>query len=277
VEERHFEFLPPIPTDMQELMANFYIYADESGKLASSDIVSFCGYVSHATECNRTSLEWNNCRLKWGIPTVHMRYIVNPDRDKSGQWQKIKSEWGNLWERRRDEMLNSFGAVLLNSNMVAVGASVDAKHFREVMPDTEWKRKMHDPIFLALWHLLRDALEKIDRFDKTLSVGIILDDDPEHAKEYYDLLGRLKNLFPNMNRISAITFGNDDAYPALQMADVIAFESRRLMVERMKDSNVPPSDLYIALTSRGLHQPKMWTAEFLDRAAELGVEDGAKK
>lgn len=269
--ERHWEYSPPEPVDWGELMAHFYIYADESGKLATSDIVSFCGYVAHASEVERTSLEWNNCCLKWGVPPIHMRYIADPSRDKSGEWQKIKDTWGALWESRRNEMLNDLGKVILGSNMVTVGASVDAKHFREVMPDSEWKRRMRDPAFLAFYHLLQDALDKIDRINKILTVGIILDDDPEHANDYYNLLDDLKGTFPRIReRISAITFGNDVAYPALQMADMIAFESRKSLVQRLQDPNTRPSNLYIALTHKFMHQPKLWTAEFLDRAAQLG-------
>jgi len=265
--ERRGEYCVPEPVDFGELMAHFYIYADESGKLAKSDIVSFCGYVGHASECERTSFEWTNCRFGWQIPPVHMRFVMNPERDKTGEWLEVKNRWGAQWEDRRNEMLRGFASVLLSSNMVAVGASVDAQYFR-AMPNSSWKQKLRDPVFLAFFTLLMDALDKVDRISKTLSVSIIVDNDPEHGKDYYELLEGLKITFPRVReRISAITFGNDDDYPALQMADMIAFESRALLVSKLKDPNVPPSDLYIAITKKLMHQPKLWTAGFLNKAA----------
>ena len=43
-------------------MADFYLYADESGKLQSAPYTSFCGFVTHHTEWQRFSQAWENCR-----------------------------------------------------------------------------------------------------------------------------------------------------------------------------------------------------------------------
>ena len=248
-------------------MAHFYIYGDESGKLANSDFTTFCGYVGTNSEIERVSYEWNNCRFVWGVPTMHMSCITNPTRDRSGEWQKVQADWGDDWEEKRDLMLKEFAGVILGSNIACAGAVVDAGHFRQ-MPDSKWKREMRDPAFLGFWMLVMDSLDLIDRIDKCLSVAVILDDDPQTAKHFYDLLEGLKHQFPRVRqRISAVTFANDKEYPALQMADMIAFEARSLMVRRIADQTAPPSTLYMALTRRLSHQPKYWTAERLDTLA----------
>jgi hypothetical protein len=56
-----------------------------------------------------------------------------------------------------------------------------------------------------------------------------------------------------------------------QVADMIAYESRSLMVQRQTNKDAPPSELYKALTKRGLHQPKFWTTEYLDQAAAMNT------
>ncbi len=250
-------------------MAHFYIYGDESGKLAQSDLTSFCGYVGHASECERVMMEWNNCRFGWGVPPLHMRCVMYPERDKTGEWPAIKADWGPLWEKKRDAMLRDFGAILRDSHLAAAGCVVDAAHFR-LMPDSEWKRETRDPVFIGFHTLLMESLDKIDRISTALSVSIIVDDDEQYAMECYKLLNQLRALFPRVrDRISAITFGNDREYPALQMADMIAYESRALMVEQMASTDALPSDLYTALTKRGIHQPKFWTAEFLEKSAVM--------
>jgi hypothetical protein len=248
-------------------MAEFYVYGDESGKLTQSDITSFCGYVGHALEFERTMTEWNNCRFAWGVPPLHRRYLIEPERDKSGEWQEIKARWGQDWERKRDAMLDEFGRILRDSHLAAVGSVVDAAYFRS-MPDSNWKKGMKDPLFLGLFTLLMESLDRIDVLNRSMSLAVVIDDDPQYAKDCYDLLTQLKNMFPRVReRISAITFADDKQYPALQMADLIAHESRSLMLDRQRGKKAEPSSLYISLTRRGIHQPKFWTGESLDAAA----------
>jgi hypothetical protein len=45
---------------------------------------------------------------------------------------------------------------------------------------------------------------------------------------------------------------------------MIAYETRRLMVERMKDPNAPPSELFKSLTLYLIHQPRLYTPSVLD-------------
>ena len=85
-------------------MANFHIYADESGKLSGkSDNTCLCGYVSYAQEWDRVSLEWNACRFRWQVPPIHMSRIMSPG-NKDDDWKKKKEEWGGtLGEQARQD------------------------------------------------------------------------------------------------------------------------------------------------------------------------------
>src|SRR5208282_6567447 len=80
--------LLPEPAESEEWMAHFHIYGDDSGKLAKDDYTSFCGYVGHISEWQRFSLEWNNCRLRWEVPPLHMARVMFPDR-KDDAWKEI--------------------------------------------------------------------------------------------------------------------------------------------------------------------------------------------
>src|SRR5947209_18750763 len=136
---RHYQYSLPSAVEWEEMMAHFYIYGDESGKLAQSDLTSFCGYVGPASECERAMLEWDNCRFGWQVPPLHMRLIMHPDRDKKGEWLRKKNEWGSLWEQRREAMLNDFAVIVRDSHIASIGCVVDAAHFRS-MPDSPWKQ-----------------------------------------------------------------------------------------------------------------------------------------
>jgi hypothetical protein len=245
-------------------MGIFYLYADESGKFnRKSEYTSFCGYVTSELEWWRFGVEWEACRHKWQVPAVHMADIAHPENCEA--WAAIKSKWGKTWDKRKEDMLRSFGRIVLQSNAVAVGSTVDSAYY-EKMPETDYKRDMHDPLYLAFYNLVRNALDTLDNTSTCHTLSVIVDDDQQSAENYYNLLGGMRKQFPiEVNsRISQLAFGNDVAYAGLQAADMLAYESRRLMVERKKDSAIAPSDLYVALTLQGLHQPTFYDPHFLD-------------
>jgi hypothetical protein len=169
---------------MRELMAHFYIYGDESGKLEQSDYVSFCGYVSHMSEWSRICMEWDNVRIAWGVPPIHMRLVMSPERDKTGRWPAKKEEWGDTWDKRRDEMLAQFAAVVRDSNIACIGCAVDSAHFRK-MPDSKYKRDLENPVFLGFHTLLMHGLDKVDYYNKSLPVSLVIDDDHQYAIRCY--------------------------------------------------------------------------------------------
>ncbi|HYB60318.1 MAG TPA: DUF3800 domain-containing protein [Methylomirabilota bacterium] len=266
ISDPQWDYSLPLAVAPEEFVAHFHIYADESGKLAQSDYTSFCGYIAHVSEWQRFSQEWNNCRLGWGVPPLHLSRIMFPQR-KDDEWKDIWLKWGKEWEGKRDLMLGDFASVVLGSQIVCIGAVVDADHFRS-LPDCEFKKEAKNPILLSFQKVLMEGIEKTEVIDKHSPISVVIDDDEEYAMDCYKWLSDLKKdarLQKVKDRIHGICFVNDADYPGIQVSDMIAFEARRLMVERMKTPGVSPSKLYSALTKHGIHQPQLMTAEFLDR------------
>lgn len=251
-------------------MATFFIYADESGKLKNSDYTSFCGYLGHASEWVRFGMEWDNCRMRWQVPAIHMRGIMYPDNDK--EWSEVKKRWGVDWEARRDLMLQDFTQTIRSAHIVALGAVVDSKHFRS-MPDSEFKRESRDPLYLSFHTVVMRGIEKTEVVDKHSPISIVVDDDQEYSIGCYKLLEVLRThpdpVFAKVrDRIHGMCFGNDKAYPGIQAADMLAYESRRFMVERIKNPSAEPSERYLAMTLYLHHQPKFYTPAILDELAQ---------
>jgi hypothetical protein len=269
---RTYDYHIPEPADLGKFVGHFIIYGDEAGKLASSDYTSFCGFVGSADEWARVSGEWTALRIAWGVPPLHMRCVMQPDRPGCQQWADIKARWGSDWDDKRDDMLKDFGAVIRHSNLAAMGCVVDSAHFR-AMPDSLWKRQHQNPIYLSLFTLIGESLDRIDVYNKHLSVSLVVDDDEECAMNCYKFLNSMKKQLPRFNeRITAITFGNDNEYPGLQMADMLAYEARNFMVNQLKNVENPLTPLLGLLTKMGVNIPKIWTAEFLDKAAKVANE-----
>ncbi len=236
-------------------MADFYLYCDESGKLGNSPYTAFCGYVSHITEWQRFSLEWANCRHAWQVPPIHMAEIMFPDRKAKSEWAEVKTRWGKDWEAKREAMLTEFSTLIARSHIVCVGNVVDAAHF-DTMPDSKFKRDMKNPLYLSFYHTVRNALDTLENHGvggQTLS--IVVDDDQDYSLQCYALLNAMRNAFPEEvgKRVDAMCFARDIAYPGVQAADMIAYESRSLMIQRVNSGKQEPSDLFGRLT-------KVWRA-----------------
>lgn len=261
-------------------MALFRIYADESGKLGkNADYTSFCGYIAHVAEWERFELEWRSARVRWQVPAIHMSRIMAPD-NKDDAWKKTKEEWGEAWDAKRDIMLKDFAAIIRSAHVVCVGAVVDAAHFRSLCDqDTEFKQRFKSPAYLAFHTLVMRGIEKTEIVDKCSPIGIVIDDDQEFAMGCYDYINQLKHEFPKVReRIHSVCLVNDESYSGIQAADMIAWEARRLMVERKASPAAPPSELFQALTLYLTHQPTLYTAEVLDKLrAEMRGKDAHGK
>jgi Protein of unknown function (DUF3800) len=247
-------------------VANFYLYADESGKFnRKSEYTSFCGFIAPDLEWWRFGQDWDHCRFSWGVPAVHMAEISDPDRKPDSEWAKVKKAWGITWEDRKRDMLMEFAKVIRMANLVCVGCTVDAEYY-EKMPETDYKRGMGDPLYLAFYNLVRNAIDKLDWLHDKNTLSVVIDDDQQSSENYYNLLGQMRKRFSREinERISGLAFGNDVAFPGLQAADMIAYESRNLIRARKADKTTPPSQIYALMTKNGLHQPTLYTPEFLD-------------
>lgn len=109
---------------------------------------------------------------------------------------------------------------------------------------------------------------KTEVIDSHSAIGIVVDDDRDSSMRCHEMLNVLKGAFPKVReRIVGISYVNDKAYPPVQAADMVAYESRRLMVEKIADVTSPTASLYASLTFHCQNQPKFYSAQTLDRLA----------
>lgn len=244
-------------------MGVFRIYIDESGKFENEkcEWVSMCGYIAHSSEWERIQLEWNNLILRWQVPPIHMAKIAHPEDDP--EWTKVKNDWGDLWDRKRGDMLAEFGGLISRVNAACVGAVVDAEHFRS-LPESPLKKSYDTPLKYAFHEVVMRGIEKTEVIDRHSPISLVIDDDRDTAHQCHFLLSALKIGFPKVReRISGICFVNDRYYPGVQAADMISYESRRCMVKQVQVESDEIA-LFAALTFGGNHQPKLYDSKVLD-------------
>lgn len=269
-------------------MAVFHIYGDESGKMSgNAERTSFCGYVAHISAWQMFATIWNDCRHKWQVPPIHMSRIMVPlDQDtKDDDWRKVKEDWGDGWNKKRDLMLRELSEIVLDAKIVCVGAVVDSKHFRSICDvDPDFKREHRDPVHMAFHTFVMRGIDRVETTDKCSPIGLVIDNDKEFAMRFYEQLENLKNMgsfgqkFARVKeRVHAVSFVNDNSYPGVQAADMIAYEARRALVERMTNPNYT-SELYDNLTFARIHQPSFYDQKTLDdlrQQLQAGIANGS--
>lgn len=247
-------------------MAHVHLFCDESGKIHNSDFVSFCGYLGSNRQWEQLSSEWSALRIKRAVPPIHVSAMMRPENDEL--WSIVKQRWGKEYEDRRELLLDEFSCVISESKILCVGAVVDCNAFKSLSLPKVKKSSRDDPHYLAFqWTVLR-SIERVEWGDSDGLLGLLLDDDHEKALHCYALLHRLKEQYPQIRkRVSGICFCNDDKYPGVQAADMIAFEARRLMVA----GKTAPSQRFLLLTQNGVEQPHLFDTlalENLEREAQ---------
>jgi Protein of unknown function (DUF3800) len=254
----------------------YRIYGDESGKMNSNaDRISFCGYVADGQIWEAFSINWTACRFKWGLPPIHMARITRPE-GKVDDWRSLKEKWGEAkWNKVMPIIIQELGEIIRESRIVCVGAVVDSQHFRKLAAtDKLFKKAYKDPIHMAFHFFIMRAIDAIEVVDKSSPIGVVVDNDKEFAMACYKQLESLKHMadYPNpfqsrfirvKQRIHSMCFVDDASFPGIQAADMIAYEARRIMVERMTNPEAT-SETYSDLTFMGINQPGFYNEKVLD-------------
>lgn len=238
-------------------MAQVHLFCDESGKVHSSDYTSFCAFMGLDQQWQKLLAGWRALRLELQVPAIHVSAILHPT-EKNG-WMAVKDRWKDEYVQKCDEMLDRFASVIFDSEVVALGAVVDAKSFRDMSLPELKKDTYNDPHYLAFSVVVMRALALITWADKEGTLGLLVDDDEEKAFHCYQLLNSLKLHSPEVkDRVSGICFVSDHIYPGIQGADMFAHEARRLMTNQL-----PASERFLRMTRKGTYQPFLFGAERL--------------
>ena len=151
--------------------------------------------------------------------------------------------------------------------MDAADFSARPQSFRD-----HWK----NTLYISFYHVFMNALDRIERLSPDAHLGIVMDEDREYAMKCYDVLDSVRIAFPRVEKkVDSICFSDDRAFPALQMADMIAYEARRLMRLQKANPMEPPSALFVSLTRRMVCQPQTYTSKDFDLLEQLQKKSGA--
>jgi hypothetical protein len=193
-------------------------FFDESGKLSSSEIVVFGGFVALGNSLMEFGPKWTNRLQQDGLSYISMKEAVN--------WRGPFESWSNLPERR-DRLLADLASLVCAAPLMRMASYMTTAKFK-ALPEPD--RKIYgDPQYCCFEACILGCLQGRSDF----SLNITCDLSEEYSEKCVKLFHKLRARNPVIRaRCPGISFLDDRSFMALQVADMIAYCAR---AERLPD------------------------------------------
>jgi hypothetical protein len=228
---------------------NYWGFFDGSGKPSDRRFISYCGYVCGVDDGERFTDAWASlCRQEF-LPYLSMKEAVN----WRGAWDNKRRQWGEQADAERRRLLLQFADIVRDGPMFGFGFSVDVSQMTaKQVPATE--------LYLFA-KCLEDVLKAVD---VNARLSIIVDEEEKYAEQFYGMFRRLRQQRHEIaNHWSLIGLGNDEVWPGLQAADLLARAVADELDRVMKRPSEPQDELYVRLThstsTRSMHIGEIFT------------------
>jgi hypothetical protein len=200
-------------------MAILYAYFDESGKQSDHPVVSFTGVCATESKIPAFNDAWKALLRQYGITSLHMM--------KAG---RLKEKVGEKMLRgqtakERTDALKPFADCINDHLEYGFIQAWDVKGFQAI--SLEARRKLgsvDDPYFLAFARGIAELIDYVHDDDK---IALVCDDDKATAWDCYRHYRGMQAADSDIRKkIVSLGFADDEHFPALQAADMLAYLSR---------------------------------------------------
>jgi hypothetical protein len=226
-------------------------YFDDSGKESDrhNRVVCIAGYLSLTSFWDDFNQKWAVALLQHGLTELHMKLWSATKREK---------EWS---DDKADAVLNDFIDIIRSAKLWGFGAGVDAAQWRN-LPRKKQKLfgSAQEFVMQRVFRLIIDA---IGTHQILAHLNIVFDQDEDYSKprltRYYDIK-RIDLLAKKHAAI--ISFADAKICYSLQAADLLAYLTRKRLVER--EEGIPESVhwLRLMMPMPGLEHRYSWDGWF---------------
>ena len=215
-------------------------YFDDSGKEsdASHRFVVIAGYMAGGPgPWDRFSQYWRHLLIKHELPYIHMREVLGFAKKRGWDAQKLNG------------VLREFIGAIKDADLIGFGIGVDANEWR-ALPKSQRKVFGNAQEFCCsrIFRRIVDRLTESGFPDELLS--ITFDRDWEFARQRLNVVEHVARFAPPIRKnLAQLSFANSAVFYPLQAADLLAWETRRELVNRLesKPSTSRWGDLMTAL------------------------------
>jgi hypothetical protein len=239
-------------------------YFDDSGKESTpnGDFVCMAGYMADSNFWELFASSWRQKLLKYGITGIHMKELI-----------PLQGEYKTLgWDvPKRNAALAEFIRVIKTVDLIGFGIGVDARAWRELR---KLRSDLPDVQAFCFARIMRLVIETVKRAAVRDFVAVHFDPDPEFGAARLRLFDALWRRDPEARYyLASLTFADTIIFSPLQAADLLAWETRKELVQKAGGFESTPryKDLFRALEGIELqYHSELWDkAEIEARALEI--------
>jgi hypothetical protein len=193
-------------------MPVLYAYFDESGKFVNQDIVAFGGVCGDLSQMEKFDRLWRRELRKARLPALKMSRAMKNEVALSEviPAQSVKD---------RIKALRPFALCIRDHAEHALGLAIDVAAFRDLPKRTRMVLgSLDDPHYVMFLRTLTHLLD----YAPNDHVSLVCDDEEQTAEPCYKYYRRVKKVYPPAERLGGIGFADDEAFPVLQAADMMA-------------------------------------------------------
>lgn len=252
--------------EREPIMAIIHGYFDESGKQADHPVVTFTGVCVSQSRLKEFDDAWNVLLRQYGLKALHM-----------AKASRLPENNGPLMPRhqtfdQRIDLLLPFAECMRKHLEMGLIQAYDVRGFKSISPAAKVGiGDPSDPYYLAF---LRGLVEFVDYIHDDDRIALICDDDEATALGCYSHYRGVRRAYePVRRKLVSLSFANDEYFPALQAADMLAFLSR-LEAKKMFYSDYNPfRRLFYELTKSSNPGEAQWFALFApeEKLVDLGA------
>lgn len=235
------------------VIAGFF---DDSGK--ESDLgnrfVVLAGFVT--TDWDPFHRLWMRLLFKHDLPGIHMKEILGHAKKKGWDFSKLNS------------ILAEFIGAIRETHIVGFGVGVDMEAWRLI--DPEIRKRFGDAQIFCCSRIMRRIMDRLETLGlQGEEISVTFDRDFEFARRRLRLFEELHKRYPQIRaNVAQIAFSDSQRFYPLQAADLLAWETRRELVNRtgVVESTTRWKELMAALPSGQIEfaAGEFWTKAWFD-------------
>lgn len=205
-----------------QLVLTLRAYFDESGHSDDPGIsyVSMGGGIATLKSWERCETEWAEVLRQFDVRQLHMRDFAH-SRDEFSDWT----------EERRREFLSRLMLIIDRDVMNYVAAAVRPAAIND-LPKQE-RTSLGDVYWGCLAYCVRSVATFAEGFPSEEKVEIVFSEQPEFGGRALEVYYNCKAILSNGHRLGAAAFASPSDVPALQVADLIAYEFRHYLANQI--------------------------------------------
>jgi hypothetical protein len=235
-------------------------YIDESGAPESGEVLVLSGFYTTPKHWAKILREWLGIVHRSGVTRFHTTDCANGYNEFEG--------WSNT--RKKNMFTNLINIVSRHSDLIGCSAGIALKDYKEVV-SPEVDEVFGGPRSLTFQLLVMDMVKKANA-----PIAFIVDKPPKGWGILDDVFEKTKALpRPWCSLLHSLTPGNVRTFPAIQIADLLAYETYRLLNKRLK--NEPPRKIRKSMLRLMVEKSLSGRGPYLEKRSLLRLIEEYKK